>query len=64
MTKRNLSVELRPRRLSEMVGQDNLVRDIRNAFKTGTIPLAVLLTGGYGSGKTTDRKSTRLNSSH
>ena len=53
MTKRNLSVELRPRRLSEMVGQDNLVRDIRNAFKTGTIPLAVLLTGGYGSGKTT-----------
>lgn len=53
MTHRNLSIELRPQRLSEIVGQDTLVKDIRNAFSNGNVPLAIFLNGEYGSGKTT-----------
>jgi hypothetical protein len=53
MTQRNLAVELRPRRLSEMVGQDALVQDVRNMFSGGNIPISILITGEYGSGKTT-----------
>lgn len=50
---RNLTVELRPRRLSEMVGQDQLVQDIRNKFSGGSVPIVVLLTADFGMGKTT-----------
>lgn len=53
MTQRNLAVELRPRRLSEMIGQDQLVQDVRNMFSAGTVPISILITGEYGSGKTT-----------
>lgn len=53
MTYRNLSVELRPQRLSEMVGQDELVANIRGQFSTGQVPIAMLLTGSFGTGKTT-----------
>jgi hypothetical protein len=53
MNHKNLSVELRPRRLSEMIGQERLVNDIRNQFGKGQVPLSILLTGEYGAGKTT-----------
>lgn len=52
-TRRNLSVELRPQRLSEMVGQDALIKSIRNTFSGGAVPVLVLLTGSFGAGKTT-----------
>jgi replication-associated recombination protein RarA len=53
LTHRNLSVELRPKRLSEIIGQDSLVNDIRNKFSKGSVPLVIFLNGEYGSGKTT-----------
>ncbi|MDX1541316.1 MAG: DNA polymerase III subunit gamma/tau [Geminicoccaceae bacterium] len=43
----------RPTRLSELVGQDALVRSLTNAIHTGRIAHAFLLTGIRGIGKTT-----------
>ncbi|MCS7268812.1 MAG: DNA polymerase III subunit gamma/tau [Geminicoccaceae bacterium] len=43
----------RPQRLSELVGQDALVRTVTNAFRTGRIAHAFLLSGIRGVGKTT-----------
>ena len=43
----------RPQRLSELVGQDALVRTLANAFASGRLAHAFLLTGIRGVGKTT-----------
>ncbi|WP_051329292.1 DNA polymerase III subunit gamma/tau [Geminicoccus roseus] len=43
----------RPQRLSELVGQDALVRTLTNAFASGRLAHAFLLTGIRGVGKTT-----------
>jgi DNA polymerase-3 subunit gamma/tau len=43
----------RPQRLSELVGQDALVRTLINAFASGRLAHAFLLTGIRGVGKTT-----------
>ena len=43
----------RPQRLSELIGQDALVRTLSNALRTGRIAHAFLLTGIRGVGKTT-----------
>ncbi len=50
--KRNLSVELRPRRLSELIGQESLVEELRNGMSK-RIPLGIMLVGESGAGKTT-----------
>ncbi len=50
---RVLARAYRPQRLSELVGQDALVRTLTNAFKTGRIAHAFLLSGVRGVGKTT-----------
>jgi DNA polymerase-3 subunit gamma/tau len=42
----------RPQRLSELIGQDALVRTLSNALRTGRIAHAFLLTGIRGVGKT------------
>src|SRR5690606_38071905 len=42
----------RPQRLSELIGQDALVRTLANALRTGRIAHAFLLTGIRGVGKT------------
>ena len=42
----------RPQRLSELIGQDALVRTLGNALRTGRIAHAFLLTGIRGVGKT------------
>jgi DNA polymerase III gamma/tau subunit len=52
MTRRNLTVELRPRRLSELIGQDRLVQDLRNNLND-KVPIGILLGGSFGAGKTT-----------
>jgi len=43
----------RPSTLKEIVGQEDAVRVIRNAFKKGKLPHSLLLTGDSGVGKTT-----------
>jgi DNA polymerase III gamma/tau subunit len=53
LSRRNFTVELRPRRLSEIRGQNALVNNIRDAFSTGSVPIVILLSGSYGQGKTT-----------
>src|ERR1051325_11456587 len=43
----------RPRRFEDLVGQEAMVRTLRNAFATGRIAHAFMLTGVRGVGKTT-----------
>ncbi|MGF1530180.1 MAG: DNA polymerase III subunit gamma/tau [Puniceicoccaceae bacterium] len=42
----------RPRRFSELVGQDHIVRTLRNAIEKGRIAHAFLFVGPRGTGKT------------
>ena len=48
-----LARKYRPTRFEDMVGQDAMVRTLTNAFKTGRIAHAFMLTGVRGVGKTT-----------
>jgi DNA polymerase-3 subunit gamma/tau len=49
---RVLARRYRPQRLSELIGQEALVRTLANALRTGRIAHAFLLTGIRGVGKT------------
>ena len=51
-----LARKYRPRDFSTMVGQDALVRTLRNAFDTGRLAHAFLLSGVRGVGKTTSAR--------
>ncbi|MGB0481515.1 MAG: DNA polymerase III subunit gamma/tau, partial [Alphaproteobacteria bacterium] len=48
-----LARKYRPRDFSTLIGQDALVRTLRNAFETGRLAHAFLLSGVRGVGKTT-----------
>jgi len=48
-----LSLDLRPRALSRMIGQEKLVKAIRNHYASGREPRAWMFIGDTGSGKTT-----------
>ena len=48
-----LARKYRPTRFSRLIGQDVLVRTLTNAFKTGRLAHAFILTGVRGVGKTT-----------
>lgn len=48
-----LARKYRPRLFSDMIGQEAMVRTLRNAFETGRIAHAFMLTGVRGVGKTT-----------
>jgi len=48
-----LARKYRPQRLSDLVGQEALVRTLSNAIETGRIAHAFMLTGVRGVGKTT-----------
>jgi len=50
---RVLARKYRPSTFSDLIGQDAMVRTISNAFETGRIPQAWILTGVRGVGKTT-----------
>jgi DNA polymerase-3 subunit gamma/tau len=50
---RVLARKYRPQNFEELVGQDALVRTLRNAIQTGRIHQAYMLTGVRGVGKTT-----------
>src|SRR5688500_6806607 len=43
----------RPRRFEDLIGQEAMVRTLKNAFATGRIAHAFMLTGVRGVGKTT-----------
>jgi DNA polymerase-3 subunit gamma/tau len=48
-----LARKYRPKVFPELIGQDAMVRTLRNAFATGRIAQAYMLTGVRGVGKTT-----------
>ncbi len=50
---RVLARKYRPASFDDLIGQDAMVRTISNAFETGRIPQAWILTGVRGVGKTT-----------
>jgi DNA polymerase-3 subunit gamma/tau len=50
---RVLARKYRPSTFDDLIGQDAMVRTIANAFETGRIPQAWILTGVRGVGKTT-----------
>lgn len=49
----SLPVRYRPRKFSQLVGQDHIVTMVRGMMKSDRIPGAILLEGNTGSGKTT-----------
>src|SRR3954449_8117016 len=50
---RVLARKYRPAAFADLIGQDAMVRTVSNAFETGRIPQAWILTGVRGVGKTT-----------
>ena len=50
---RVLARKYRPSTFDDLIGQDAMVRTVSNAFETGRIPQAWMLTGVRGVGKTT-----------
>ncbi|MDA0375319.1 MAG: DNA polymerase III subunit gamma/tau [Planctomycetota bacterium] len=46
----------RPRRFTELVGQDGVVASLRSALQSGRIPHAFLFSGSRGVGKTTSAR--------
>jgi DNA polymerase-3 subunit gamma/tau len=50
---RVLARKYRPQSFDDLIGQDAMVRTLSNAFDTGRIPQAWILTGVRGVGKTT-----------
>jgi DNA polymerase III subunit gamma/tau len=50
---RVLARQYRPSRFEDLIGQDAMVRTLRNAFDSGRIAQAYILTGVRGVGKTT-----------
>ncbi|WP_081440551.1 DNA polymerase III subunit gamma/tau [Anaplasma centrale] len=49
----NLALKYRPRNFDDLVGQDVLVRILRNAFTIGSLSSPILMVGASGVGKTT-----------
>jgi DNA polymerase-3 subunit gamma/tau len=50
---RDLARKYRPQNFNDLVGQEPMVRTLKNAFETGRIAQAWMLTGVRGVGKTT-----------
>ncbi len=50
---RVLARKYRPSSFEDLIGQDAMIRTVSNAFETGRIPQAWILTGVRGVGKTT-----------
>src|SRR6187401_31724 len=54
---RVLARKYRPSSFDDLIGQDAVVRTVSNAFETGRIPQAWILTGVRGVGKTTTARN-------
>src|SRR5690348_14163225 len=50
---RVLARKYRPATFDDLIGQEAMVRTVSNAFETGRVPQAWILTGVRGVGKTT-----------
>ena len=48
-----LARKYRPRLFDDLIGQEAMVRTLQNAFETGRVAHAFMLTGVRGVGKTT-----------
>ena len=53
MTYETLDVRYRPRRLDDLIGQDLALHKLDGMFRSGRVSRTILLSGPYGSGKTT-----------
>jgi DNA polymerase III subunit gamma/tau len=53
MTDKVLSVSLRPNKLDDIIGQDDIVKTVKTQFESGRVPHFFLIVGPTGSGKTT-----------
>lgn len=53
MTYETLDVRYRPRRLDDLIGQDLALHKLDGMFRSGRLSRTILLSGPYGSGKTT-----------
>lgn len=52
-TEKILSISLRPNKLDDIIGQDDIIKTIKSQFESERIPHFYLITGNIGSGKTT-----------
>lgn len=57
MNSKTLYLKYRPQSLDEIVGQEELVKVLKNSVKTGNISHAYLFSGGRGTGKTTTARA-------
>src|SRR6202171_500066 len=57
---RVLARKYRPSSFDDLIGQDAMVRTVSNAFETGRIPQAWILTGVRGVGKTNTARLLHL----
>ncbi len=48
-----LTLSLRPQNLDELIGQDEIVKTLKNQFESGRIPHFFIISGASGTGKTT-----------
>ncbi len=53
METRSLAVIYRPKKLSDLIGQDHIAKQIIGMFKTNKMPSSIMLHGPTGLGKTT-----------
>lgn len=53
MSKKTLSLSLRPKKFGEVVGQEHVISSIKNQVKSRRMPAAWLFAGSPGTGKTT-----------
>lgn len=60
MTDRNLSIAARPRRFHDLIGQREIIHQIRGQIASGRLPAAWLFAGPSGVGKTTLAKIVAL----
>ncbi len=49
----SLAVKYRPRRVPQLVGQPHIVSQLKGMYKSKKFPVAFLIEGQYGGGKTT-----------
>lgn len=56
MPEQALYLKWRPQRFGDMVGQEHIVRTLRNSLKTGRIRHAYLFSGPRGTGKTSSAR--------
>lgn len=56
----NIALKYRPSSFKDLIGQDILVRVLKNAFTLNKIPQSILLSGSSGVGKTTTARIIAL----